>query len=64
MFALILLYFYRESYYLGTPVFGISLIEESKQRKLKDDEIKFYNLRNDDLFGKPLNSKWNKNEEK
>lgn len=62
MFTILLLYFYRQSAYLGTHISGSRLIEESKQLKLKDDKIKFYNLQNDDLYGKPLNSKWNSNE--
>ncbi|XP_022174799.1 uncharacterized protein LOC111036859 [Myzus persicae] len=47
------------SVYIGPNVSGRSLIEESKQLKI-NDKIKLYNLENDDLFGRPLSSKWEK----
>lgn len=49
---------YRQSIYLGTHISGSALIEESKNLKLNDNKIQSYNLENDYLFGKPLNSKW------
>lgn len=50
-------FFCRESIYLGPYVSGRNLIEKSKQLKLIS-KIKLYNLENDDLFGRPLNTKW------
>ncbi|CAI6361930.1 unnamed protein product [Macrosiphum euphorbiae] len=47
------------SIYIGPNVSGRSLIEESKQSKM-NKKIIHYNLENDDLFGKPLSTKWEK----
>lgn len=52
------LYFYRQPIYFGPNVFGNDLLQESKQLKLLNHNIELYNLKNDDLFGKPLNTKW------
>lgn len=54
------LYLCWQSSYFGPMVFGSDILQESKQLKLIDDQKKLYNLRNDDLFGKPLNTKWEK----
>ncbi|VVC34737.1 Tudor domain,RNA recognition motif domain [Cinara cedri] len=51
-----------KSYYFGPLVSGNALTEESKQYKLMNTNVKSYNLGNDDLFGKPLNTKWEKSE--
>lgn len=56
---MIIYIFCRESAYIGPNISGSSLIEETKQLKLKN-KIKYYNLENDDLFGKPLSTKWEK----
>ncbi|XP_060876252.1 uncharacterized protein LOC132949399 isoform X3 [Metopolophium dirhodum] len=47
------------SIYIGPNVSGRSLIEESKQSKV-NNKIIHYNLENDDLFGRPLSTKWEK----
>jgi len=49
--------FCRQSVYLGPNISVNSLIEETKQLKLKE-KIKLYNLENDYLFGRPLSRKW------
>lgn len=50
---------FRASIYIGLNVSGRSLIEESKQFKI-NNKIIDYNLENDDLFGRPLSTKWEK----
>ncbi|XP_022170007.1 uncharacterized protein LOC111033534 [Myzus persicae] len=47
------------SIYIGPNVSGRSLIEEFKQLKI-NNKIKLHNLENEDLFGRPLSSKWEK----
>lgn len=54
--------FYRQSIYYGPKVSGSSLIDESIQLKLKNRTM-FHNLDNDDIFGKPMNIKWEKKEQ-
>lgn len=54
------LYLCRQSSIFGPKVFGSEILQESKQLKLINDQKQLYNLRNDDLFGKPLNTKWEK----
>jgi len=49
----------RTSIYIGPSVSGRSLIEESIQSKI-NNKIIHYNLENDDLFGRPLSTKWEK----
>jgi len=49
----------RTSIYIGPSIFGRHLIEESKQFKI-NNKIIDYNLDNDDLFGRPLSTKWEK----
>ncbi|XP_016658697.1 uncharacterized protein LOC100167275 isoform X2 [Acyrthosiphon pisum] len=49
----------RTSIYIGPNVSGRSLIEESKQSKI-NNKMMHYNLENDDLFGRPLSTKWEK----
>ncbi|XP_025425814.1 uncharacterized protein LOC112694531 isoform X1 [Sipha flava] len=48
-----------QSIYFGPNISGSSLIEESNQLKFKS-QTKLYNLDNDDLFGRPMNTKWEK----
>jgi len=46
----------RVSVYIGPNISGRSLIEEYK--KFKTNQKIPYNLGNDDLFGRPLSTKW------
>lgn len=59
IFAILFGYFYRHPVYFGPNTSKNILLEESKQLKM-NEEVKPYNLENDDLFGRPLNSKWEK----
>lgn len=52
-------FYYRQSIYLGPNVTASSLIDESIQLKLKNQAM-LYNLDNDNLFGRPMNTKWEK----
>jgi len=46
----------RAPVYFGPDISGKSLIEEYKQ--FKTSQKIPYNLENDDLFGRPLNTEW------
>lgn len=48
------------SVYVGPEICRTNLIEESEQLKIINNRTKFYNLENDDLFGRPLRTKWEK----